>query len=291
MSRPYVHPRRGLAARAVEFVANSRRFAALRRRVLGCLPFMVLRSDVVDVVYLTWLPPVEAAGAWTRPGLPLWRHRGLTPFTVLTYRHRHFGPALLGRLRSLFPSPLQSNWRLYIEGNMPGAPPGRTVLFTHNVLSSGFYALGARAMSDALPADLAGRFEHVRDGEVYRSLIESGLGSAPALQAVVTTGVAAVLPPAFQACWADWASAVEALALQEGAVTAVQGSDRLAHAVIDLPIDLSRVRPAAVRSLSCPAVAMLGAVGEAFCFVVPDVPFSVLAERLLPPLEGSDGAG
>lgn len=269
---------------AAEWLANSRQFARARRAALGRLPFMQLRRDVVDVVYLTWLLPIDAVRHWTLPGLQLWCRKGLTPFTVLTYRHRHFGPALLGRLRGVCASPLQSNWRLYVEGAIPGAAPARTVLFTHNVLGNGIYAVGARAMSDALPADLAARFEHGREGDTIRTCIEPGVGSAPALQSLVKTGAPADLPVAFQRYWADWACAVEALTLQDAAVTAVQHDDRIAHARIDLPVDLARVQAAVVQSLSCPEVAALGALDDVLCFVVPEVPFRVLSEQLLPPL-------
>lgn len=75
------------------------------------LPFLTLHSDVRDVVYVSWLVDAAAAQKLVPAGVTLWQRDGKTPFTVLTYRHGHFGPALPGPLRKLLPSPLQSNWR------------------------------------------------------------------------------------------------------------------------------------------------------------------------------------
>jgi hypothetical protein len=159
-SNSYKHPHRGVVGTMVEWVVNSRRFAAVRRSLLSRLPFLQLQSDVFDVVYLTWLVPVASTRIYSPDSIELWQRNGLTPFTILTYRHKHFGPAMLGPFRQLFPSPHQSNWRFYLRNAPPGAPDDRTVLFTHNVLSSLPYVLGARTMSDVLPAYLPARFIH-----------------------------------------------------------------------------------------------------------------------------------
>lgn len=242
---------------------------------------MQLRSDVFDVVYLTWLIPAERVQALAPESVDLWQRNGLVPFTILSYRHQHFGPAMLGPLRRLLPSPLQSNWRLYLRNAPPGAPDERTVLFTHNVLSSLPYVLGARTMSDALPADLPATFVHQRAGDVYTTEIEPGAGSAPALAAHVRRSDRSQLPPAFADIFEDWHAAVSFLALQDAAVVNVANLGRLAFARIDLPIALAEVVAAEAEHVSCHAVESLRPVGGPLCFVVPRVPFTVCSEQLL----------
>ncbi len=57
----YAHPVPGLAARLFEALANSTALAGLRRATAGRLPFTVLASDVVNVVYATWLMDAAVA--------------------------------------------------------------------------------------------------------------------------------------------------------------------------------------------------------------------------------------
>lgn len=273
-----------MTATLIEGLANSRAFARLRRALLSRLPFLRLQSDVADVVYLTWLVPIENARHLAPPSVTLWQRGGLTPFSILTYRHRHFGPACAGPLRRMFGSPRQSNWRLYLSEAPAPAPPGRTVLFTHNMLSHALYALGARMMSDALPSELPAKFVHECSDGLYRSELVPGSGSSPALRSLVRTVETAHLPPNFASIFPSWHEAVEFLTLQDAAVVEARDDSRLAHATIDLPIPMEEVRAAEAVEIACPVLDALGPVaGPPLCFVVPRVPFRVLSERLLPP--------
>lgn len=118
----YRHPHPGRFGRLLNRLANSARLAELRQGVMARLPFLTLASEVRDVIYVSWLVDAGAAQALLPAGVALWQRNGKTPLTVLTYRHGHFGPAMLERLRRLLPSPLQSNWRLYLAHTPPGAP-------------------------------------------------------------------------------------------------------------------------------------------------------------------------
>ncbi|MDN7424735.1 hypothetical protein [Burkholderia sp. AU45388] len=105
------------------------------------------------------------------------------PGTMLPMRYDNAfvypSSGLAGRLRRVFPSPLQSNWRLYVDTLPDGAPAERTVLFVKNVFDHPLYALGSRLFSDALPSHLARPFTHTaRDGRYDTRLAGSG-GSAP----------------------------------------------------------------------------------------------------------------
>jgi hypothetical protein len=279
----YKHPRAGILGRFVELTANSQSLAQLRRALTSRLPFLKLSSDVKSVVYLTWLVPVHLCEDLVPAGVRLWQRDGLTPFTVLTYQHTHFGPSILGSLRRLLPSPLQSNWRLYLEHAPEGASSVRTVLFLKNIMNSVVYSLGTRVFSDALPTHLAAKFVHRREGDHFSSEIVPGTGSSPALVCDIRCSCSQSLGPRFASMFGSWQSAVEFLTCQEAAVSRVENPNCLAFAEIHLPIDLSQVLPAEPLDVppECSMLPMLQPVEGPLCFVVPNVPFRALSERLL----------
>ncbi|WP_431478851.1 DUF2071 domain-containing protein [Massilia eburnea] len=271
MTNEYVHPTPGLAGRMLARLANSRRIASIRRAVFSRLPFLTLESDVRDVVYLTWMIDAATAQAMVPAGVRLWQRNGLTPFSILTYRHGHFGPALAGPARKLLPSPLQSNWRFYLE------EPGK-VYFVRNIMDSALHALGTRIFSDILPTHLPGRFVHARNGEEYLTLIEPGAGSAPLLEARIRASARRELPASLADAFADWDEAVAFIACQHMAMIKVPGLGRMAESEISLPIPLDEVLPLEAASVTCP---MAGdGTGAPFCFAVPRVRFKVLSESL-----------
>ena len=161
----FVAPRAGWSGRLLSWLLNCRALLRLRRRLLSHLPFPTLRSDVRDVVYLNWLVDVSKVAHLVPAGLRLWQHNGLTPLTVLTYRHGDFGPEAAGPMRWLFGSPLQSNWRLYLQDD-EGIPA--SVLFLSNIVDSTLYAAGAR-LSDALPTHLAAESRSPRRAHARRA--------------------------------------------------------------------------------------------------------------------------
>lgn len=281
-----------MAGRALARLLDSRRLARLRHAVFKRLPFPVLRSDVADVVYITWLVDAAAARALLPPGLPLWERCGKTPFTVLTYRHGHFGPALAGPLRRLFPSPLQSNWRLYLDASLPAAlpaslaetAPARSVWFLENLMDSALYVAGTRLFSDIMQTRLPARFTHARAGDAYVTAIEAAETGAPLLRGTMAPASHAALPPAFAALFGSWDEAVEMLACQDGALAWSARLDALVLARIDLPVALDEVRPlasAASTPPECSLLERLAPTGAPLCFLAPRVPFRVLGERVL----------
>jgi hypothetical protein len=274
----YRHPFPGLPGRILEGVLNARGLARLRHAVLSRLPFPVLQSDVADVVYMTWMVDARAATALLPAGLRVWERGGLTPLTVLTYRHGHFGPALAGPLRRLFPSPLQSNWRLYLDGPLPPGAPPQTVWFLENIMDSGAYVAATRLFSDIMRTHRPARFTHDRAG----TRIEPGAGSAPALAYTVAPGARPVLPPAFAAAFGSWDGAVAMLACQDAALGWSARLGKLVLSHIDLPIPLDTVQPfVPAGPVACSLLDVLPAAGEPLCFLVPRVPFRVLSETLV----------
>lgn len=276
------HPGAGPLARAWDWLANQRTIAAWRRAVCSRLPFLRLDSDVRDVVYLNWVVPVDHVRAWIPRGVRVVERDGHTLLTVLTYRHRHFGPALLGPLRVLCPSPLQSNWRLYVDAIDGAGPAQPTVLFLANVFDSTAYAVGTRCFSDALPSHVAHAFRHRVEDDRIETRIEGGAGSAPALSSVVSRHADRQLPAPYASWFITWERAVDGLCLQDAAVAAVPGLARNAIAGIDLPIDTAAVIPLRVDVFEPGEwLRSLGVMSPPFAFLVPRVPFRVLWERLL----------
>jgi hypothetical protein len=279
----YKHPHAGVIGRAVECLVANRLLLNLRRAILSRLPFVVLRSDVVDVVYLTWAVPAEKAAPFVPRGVKLVERDGKVLFTILTYRHGHFGPALAGPLRVLFPSPKQSNWRFYIDALNGEAPRERVVLFVKNILDSLLYCCGSRISSDALPSHLARTFVHEKTRDGFRTDIDGGSGSAPGLRCDAKLSGDKTLPDSMRPFFSVWPEAIEYLCIQHSAIAEAEDTSRLAHAGIDLPI-----APDSVQPLSVPADAVsgdflrqIGAEDAPFSFVVPQVNFRVLWERLL----------
>jgi hypothetical protein len=247
------------------------------------LPFLKLESDITNVVYLTWLVPANLCEAFVPPGARLWQRDELTPFTILTYQHGNFGPSALRSLRRVFPSPLQSNWRLYLDQAPEGAPPVRTVLFLKNVMNSVAYSVSTRVFSDVLSTHLAAEFVHRRQEDLICTEFTSGSGSSPSLECTVRCSPVQSLSPRFVSMFGSWSNAVEFLACQDAAVAYVERAKRLAFAEIELPIDLSCVFAAEVScgSPKCSMLLALQPVEGPLCFVIPRVRFRALSERLL----------
>jgi len=276
----YRHPSDTWFGRMLPRLLHAPRWTRLRRAVLRLWPMPVLVSDVRDVVYVSWWVDVRYAPP-PPPGHHYVVEGGRTPYTVLSYRHGHFGPRIAGSLRALVPSPRQGNWRWYLRRD---DDPDRTpvVLFDRNVMDHLAFVAGARAFSDAMQPHLALRFGHAQqaDGSGH-TLIDGGQGSAPALrlQWQVAEG------------WEDagWPADVDGrhgllrfLACQDQAI-ARTCDRRWATTRIDLPVDVATLQPLRLRGeLYCPRLQAMGVVlPEGLAFRLPRVPFRVVSERLL----------
>ncbi len=279
LQNAFVFPHSGLLGPWANRLVSNQPILALRRAITAHLPFPILQSDIQDVIYLNWVLDVEQVAHYLPPGVQLWQRQGKTIFTVLTYRHRHFGPVFLGPLRQLCPSPLQSNWRLYLE---PTVPEQRSVLFVKNSMNHVLYALGSRLFSDVLPSHLAESFTHQALPDGYETQIQSGIGSSPDLFCRVKTSQTKTLPGPFEVFWQSWPEAIRTLCLQDAALSYVADTGQLVQAGIDLPIDIFDVIPLqAVELKSQFDLLQLPACQPEFtlCFRVPKLCFRVLWEK------------
>lgn len=277
-------PRAGRIGAWQDRLGNAERWRAWRRACLRPFPFPRMRSDVRDIVYANWAVPIAAMSGLVPGRIALLARDGWTPVTVLTYRHRHFGPAWAGPLRRFFPSPLQSNWRLYVS-EIDGVAVARpTVLFLHNIFDSALYALATRLMSDSLPSHLAAAFRHHhRDGR-YETRIDGGSGSAPSFD-LVAHATADLGDPGELGRFAENPAALaRLLCLQDAAVCPLGDGGALAEGEIDLPIDPGAIVPLdPVRYRPGALLRHIGCQDAPFCFAVPGVRFDVVSEHILPP--------
>ncbi|MCS4293736.1 hypothetical protein M2375_001968 [Comamonas sp. BIGb0152] len=185
------------------------------------------------------------------------------------------------------PSPLQSNWRLYLAEPLSDAPPIPTVAFVYNVMDSLAHVAGARLFSDALPSHWPARFDFRVTPDEAIVDIAPGNGSAPRLAARALRAADAVLSPPWSEMFNGWSDAIVRLASQHAAVVEVPTADGApgmsALATIDLPVDVASVEPLLLdtQTLDCPLLQRLDADPEALCFLLPSVRFSALSERLL----------
>jgi hypothetical protein len=260
-------------------LADSAGFRDLMRIFQSLLPLPRLRSDVGDVLYLNWLVPAAALEQRLGRGLSVQRLGDQAVLTALVFRHGHFGPAFLGPLRALLPSPIQCNVRIYLQ------TPPLHVAFLANSIDHPLYVLGARLGSDGLPVHLPAhaRFERVQ--QTLRVDIEPGQGSALSVRATVRESESALLPAAFASVFGDFAQAVAFLVPQNAAVRWLDTVGRRCVSPIMVEAAPESARPAQVvgrveLGLGDTLDPVLQSA-ECFAFVLPSVRFTALAERLI----------
>jgi hypothetical protein len=262
------HPWRGPIGRAVDVVASSRFVRAL----CEWLPTLAFRSDIRDVIYCNYVVEADRLLPLVPVGLELQR---LGPggrwalFSHLTYAHGHFGPALLGPLRKLLPSPVQSNWRIYVRDPRSGKTG---IFFVTNAMASTPHALGARLLSEGMPMHaLAAGSVTVTPGNEVSVRLDPGQGSGPDLEADLRPGPAE-LPAPFDACWGNHREFLDYSVTQDRALSSQPWYERITRQEISLNIALDVCEPLTGSVRSRAADALLGPVA-CVCFRVPRVSF------------------
>lgn len=279
LNNSFIAPQTGLLSQCLNQVVSNRRLRTIRRSITSHLPFPVLQSEVQDVIYLNWVLDLEVVQAYVPPGVTLWQRNGKTLFTILTYTHGHFGPVIFGPLRQLCPSPIQSNWRLYVS-EIDQQTVDSCVLFVKNTINHTLYAVGSRLFSDALPSHLALACKHQSQNHEFLTEIDSGRGSSPDLYSHVELGTEAVLPLAFQSLFDNWHDAIRYLCLQDSAIAYVSDLQHCVRAGIDLPIDIESIQPARLLDFRSQfPILQFCALDQALCFRVPSVRFRALWEK------------
>jgi hypothetical protein len=266
---PWRHPWRGVVGRGLDVLANSR----LLRAYCEWLPPLAFLSDITDVIYVNYLVEAERLEPFVPAGLELQRlGRGAryALFTHLTYRHGHFGPRLFGPLRRLLPSPVHSNWRIYVHDPHAGLPG---VYFVTNAINSTPHALAARLLSEGMPMHaLQGATVQVRDDRACRVLLDPGTGSAPDLEAVLRPGDAVLPGPPWNECFDSYRTLLAYCVPQDRAFSSQPWYGRITRQEIVLGIPLESCEPldGEVRSR---AAARFAGDAVPLCFRVARVAF------------------
>jgi hypothetical protein len=269
------HPGRSVVARLADALANSR----LAGMLLEPLPELAMRSDITDVVYVNYLIPAAQAEAMVPPGLELQR---LGPdgahalFSFLTYRHGHFGFRFLGPLRRLFPSPVQTNWRIHVRDPVTGQ---RGVYFLTNAVTHIVPALAARLTTEGMPMHV------LRDGAVTRAAggalrvtLDPGEGSAPDAELDLRPAAATpVLEGAWAACFPDYRAFLAYCVPQDRALSSQPLRGRVSRQEIELGIPLDACEPL-VGTVASRAARAIAGEARPVCFRVADVRFTFSLE-------------
>jgi hypothetical protein len=273
------YPESGLFPLIVNFLANSRLVRAFFER----LPASGMLSDITDVVYVNYLVPAERLAPLVPPELQLQRlgpNGEYAMFTHLTYNHGHFGMRCFPRVlrRRCWPSPVQSNWRLYVTEPKSGLSG---VYFLTTAITSTPHALAARLLSEGVPMHVPesafGRWE--LNGSILLS-IDPGRGTAPDLAAELTPAHLTMLGGAWSECFDSWRDMLAYCVPQDRALASQPWYERVTRQEIDLGIPLDACRPLRGKVYSRAVKTIVGddAASEPLCFHVDHVTFRYLGE-------------
>jgi hypothetical protein len=265
---------RGLIARGCAMLANSRLARAIGER----LPILAMASDIHDVVYINYLVEAERLAPLVQKPLELQR---LGPdgryamFTLLTYRHGSFGPLLFGPLRRMWPSPVQSNWRIHVFDPQTSK---RGIQFLTTAITSMPHALATRLLSEGVPMHVPAA-AHVRrdlDGNI-EVMIDPGNGSAPDVKAVCRFCEEPALVHPWNLCFENWRQMLAYCVPQDRALCAQPWHRRVVRQEIELGIPLEACQPLAAEVESSSARAIAGDA-QPLCFLVEKVSFQFFGE-------------
>jgi len=268
---PWHHPR-GRVARFLDPVANSRFVRALGE----WLPAPAFDSDITDVIYVNYLVDAAVLEPLVPPGLTLSRvgpDGRFAVFTFLSFRHGHFGPRLLGPLRVLLPSPIQTNWRIHVRDPKNGRDG---IHFVTNAIASTVHALFARLLSEAMPMHVLGRAELSRDREGLTLRLDPGSGSAPDAEGDFRRRSAPEEADPWSAAFGSWNEMLAYTVPQDRALSTQPWHGRVTRQEIHLDIPLEACTPLEGRVQSRAAAALVGGA----------VPFSFHVEKVRFRFEG-----
>lgn len=277
------HPSRWPVARLADLVANSRLVSSW----VEPLPIAAMVSDIEDVVYVNYLVEasrLEPLVPWALELDRLGPDGRWALFSFLTYRHGHFSFRFLGPLRRLFPSPVQTNWRIHVRDPRTKV---EGIYFVTNAIDHAPPALAARLFTEGMPMHVFARSRITRDEQTGRIELafDPGEGSAPEATATLAPCEAPVLEGAWRECFGDWTGFLNYCVPQNRAMSAQPWHARVTRHEITLPIDVAKAQPLAGDVRSSTARKYVGDSAPV-CFRVAGLHFTFEAE-LHDPVKGS----
>lgn len=271
---PWRHPRRGCFGGVFSLLGQSHLVHALGE----WLPLPKVVSEITDCIYLNYLVEAERLESWVPCGLELQR---LGPdgryamFSLLVFRHGNVGPACLGPLRRLCPSPIQTNWRLYVRDTHSGA---EGVYFVTMAANNTAYALGARICTSAVPMHVLRAAELVQRSKTWRIRLDPGAGTAPDLLADLEPAGDVLPTAAWRECFESYHAMLGWCVPQQRALASQPWYRRIVRQELRLDIPLSDCRPLAGNVTSRAVREIVGDAAEV-CFYVPNVSFTLMGEE------------
>jgi hypothetical protein len=263
----WIHPRQDVVGRLLNLIASSRRARAFAELV----PPVAFISDITNVIYVNYLIEAECLTALVPWGLDLQR---LGPdgkfalFTHLTYQHGHFGPRLLGPLRRFMPSPVQSNWRIYVRDPHTNL---RRIHFVTTAINQTLPALLARLLSEGIPMHVVqlGVVIAKNDGS-FQVCLDPRAGSAPDLVMSLQPSSLPALAPVWSTCFNSFQGMLAYCVPQDRAMSSQPWYGRVTRQEIELGIPLKSCEPLTATITSKAAQTIVGDA-QPLCFRVPQV--------------------
>lgn len=266
---PWRSPYGWLIGPPVDMIGNSR----LVRSFCELFPTLPLTSDVTSVLFANYLVPVEKLLPLVPEPLELQRlgpYSECAMLTIVAYKHGHLGPSILGPLRRLLPSPIQSNWRIYVRDPRTGLTG---VWFASSTISNMIHALIARHFAEGLPMHVPAHSMIADKGdESYSIELAPRHDSAPDLLAEIHLNEAFTLPESWTSCFATYRSMLEYVVPQDRALSVQPWHQRVTSQEITLDIPLDQCRPLACQVTSM-AVGTIAGETDAVCFWIPEMTF------------------
>lgn len=272
------YPGNGFWGGVYNLLANSRFFRALCEYSLT----LAMASGITDVVYVNYLVDAERLARFVPAPLEIQRlgkEGEYALFSILTYRHGHFGPRVFGPLRRLWSSPIQSNWRLYVvdpQTKLEG------VYFLTTAITSPIHALAARMLSEGVPMHIPAVAElQRRSDEVVSLALKTGVGTAPDLVATLHFIGEIELPFPWDGCFDSWQGMLRYCVPQDRALNIQPWYNRVTRQEIHLGVPLETCRPLDSQVISS-SVELIAGDGQPICFYVPKVRFLYRGEEYDP---------
>ena len=245
------------------------------KRIFELLRPISLASEIDGVVYVNYLVEYERLLPLVPAHLELQR---LGPegkyalFTILSFRHKQFGPQMLPPFRkTLNLQAVVSNWRIHVrdpETKLEG------IHFVANVTDNVIVSLAARLLSEGMPmhvAESAGT--EIAEGKYKVNLPPAEGSSAADLIAdlELDDGQASLEEP-WSLCFKDYNDFLNYCVPQDRAIASQPHLERISFQEIRLGIPLDKCRPlkGAVKSAAAESI-----VGKAtpLCFAAPSLQF------------------
>ena len=238
-------------------------------------------SDITDVIYVNYLVVAARLEPLVPPGLELQRigpEKRHALFTFLSFRHGHFGPRLLGPLRALLPSPIQTNWRIHVRDPRRGR---EGIFFVTSAIANTLNVVGARLMAEGMPMHVFASAELRSESGSFVLKLDPGCGSAPDAEAKLRPAAPGAASGPWSAAFGSWKEMLTYAVPQDRALSTQPWRGRITRQEIRLDIPVESCEPLEGKVSSRAAAGYVGDA-EPFCFRVASVKFRFDSEAYDP---------